>query len=220
MTENENQNDVQAHRPDAEAPAEEPTAGDAPADEPTAAEPPPEPDEEVAADTPAAEGTGAADAEPGEPAEQLSAKQLRKRARSVHRGEAQPPRPPEERHRERLEARRKKADVRRKWRRRARERGRSAPKGEAPEPVARATGRPRVRQGVVVSDRADKTITVRIEIQRAHRVYGKVVRTSSTLHAHDERNEANAGDTVRVVESRPLSRAKRWRLVEILERAR
>ena len=52
------------------------------------------------------------------------------------------------------------------------------------------------------------------------RTYGKVVRTSSTLHAHDERNEANAGDTVRLVESRPLSRSKRWRLVEILERAR
>jgi small subunit ribosomal protein S17 len=77
-----------------------------------------------------------------------------------------------------------------------------------------------VRQGVVVSDRADKTITVRIEVQRAHRTYGKVVRTSSTLHAHDEGNDAHAGDTVRVVESRPLSATKRWRLVEVLERAR
>ena len=56
--------------------------------------------------------------------------------------------------------------------------------------------------------------------QRAHRTYGKIVRNSSTLHAHDEPNDANAGDTVRVVESRPLSRTKRWRLVEILERAR
>ena len=70
-----------------------------------------------------------------------------------------------------------------------------------------------------MSDRADKTITVRIDIARQHRTYGKIVRTSSTLHAHDERNEASAGDTVRVVESRPLSRTKRWRLVEILERA-
>ena len=67
----------------------------------------------------------------------------------------------------------------------------------------------------MVSDRADKTITVRIDIARQHRTYGKIVRTSSTLHAHDERNEANAGDTVRVVESRPLSRTKRWRLVEM-----
>ena len=77
-----------------------------------------------------------------------------------------------------------------------------------------------MRQGIVVSDKADKTITVKIEIARPHRVYKKIVRTSSTLHAHDERNEAHIGDTVRIVESRPLSRTKRWRLVEILERAR
>jgi small subunit ribosomal protein S17 len=77
-----------------------------------------------------------------------------------------------------------------------------------------------VRQGVVVSDRADKTITVKIDIVRQHRMYGKVVRTSSTLHAHDESNDAHIGDTVRVVESRPMSRLKRWRLAEVLERAR
>ena len=71
----------------------------------------------------------------------------------------------------------------------------------------------------MVSDKADKTITVRIDIARRHRMYRKIVRTSSTLHAHDEPNEAHAGDTVRVVESRPLSRTKRWRLVEVLERA-
>jgi small subunit ribosomal protein S17 len=73
---------------------------------------------------------------------------------------------------------------------------------------------------VVVSDRADKTITVRIDVARPHRMYKKIVRTSSTLHAHDEANEAHTGDTVRVIESRPLSRTKRWRLVEVLERAR
>jgi small subunit ribosomal protein S17 len=77
-----------------------------------------------------------------------------------------------------------------------------------------------VRQGVVVSDRADKTITVRIDVARPHRMYKKIVRTSSTLHAHDEANQAHIGDTVRVIESRPLSRTKRWRLVEVLERAR
>jgi small subunit ribosomal protein S17 len=71
-----------------------------------------------------------------------------------------------------------------------------------------------------VSDRADKTITVRIDVTRRHRTYKKIVRESSTLHAHDERNEAHAGDTVRVVESRPLSRTKRWRLLEVTERAR
>ena len=81
-------------------------------------------------------------------------------------------------------------------------------------------GRAKVRRGIVVSDRADKTITVRIDTARPHRTYGKIVRTSSTIHAHDESNEAGVGDTVRLVETRPLSRTKRWRLVEVLERAR
>ncbi|MEZ5121874.1 MAG: 30S ribosomal protein S17 [Solirubrobacterales bacterium] len=77
-----------------------------------------------------------------------------------------------------------------------------------------------MRLGVVVSDKADKTITVRIDAARRHRRYEKVVRSSSTLHVHDEANEAHEGDTVRVEESRPLSRTKRWKLVEIVERAR
>jgi small subunit ribosomal protein S17 len=72
----------------------------------------------------------------------------------------------------------------------------------------------------VVSDRPDKTITVRVDLTRRHRLYRKTVRSSSTLHAHDAGNEARAGDTVRIVESRPLSRTKRWRLVEVVERAR
>ena len=76
------------------------------------------------------------------------------------------------------------------------------------------------RQGLVVSSSRDKTITVRLETSRPHPVYGKTVRTSSKLHAHDERNEASDGDLVRVVECRPLSRQKRWRLVEIIEKAR
>jgi small subunit ribosomal protein S17 len=76
-----------------------------------------------------------------------------------------------------------------------------------------------LRQGVVVSDKAEKTITVRISSARRHRRYEKIVRSSRTLHAHDERNEAHEGDVVRLIESRPLSRTKRWRLVEVLERA-
>jgi small subunit ribosomal protein S17 len=91
------------------------------------------------------------------------------------------------------------------------------PQQEAKE---HGSGRPRVRQGIVVSAKPDKTITVRIDTARRHRTYKKIVRSSATLHAHDERNEAHEGDTVRVVETRPLSRTKRWRLVEILERAR
>ena len=81
-------------------------------------------------------------------------------------------------------------------------------------------GRPKVRQGVVVSAKPDKTITVRIDVTRRHRVYKKIVRSSSVLHVHDEKNDAGEGDLVRVVESRPISRLKRWRLVEVLERSR
>jgi small subunit ribosomal protein S17 len=73
---------------------------------------------------------------------------------------------------------------------------------------------------VVVSDRADKTIIVRIDVARRHRRYEKVVRTSNTVHVHDESNDAHIGDTVVVRECRPLSRTKRWRLIEVVERAR
>jgi small subunit ribosomal protein S17 len=72
----------------------------------------------------------------------------------------------------------------------------------------------------VVSAKPDKTITVRIDVTRRHREYKKIVRESTTLHAHDERNEAHEGDKVSVVETRPLSRTKRWRLLEVLEKAR
>ncbi len=98
----------------------------------------------------------------------------------------------------------------------------AAPAGTpTPEPEeTKAGGRAKMRQGIVVSDKADKTITVRVDMARQHRRYGKIVRTSSTLHAHDETNDAHIGDTVRLIESRPLSRTKRWRLVEVLERAR
>jgi small subunit ribosomal protein S17 len=81
-------------------------------------------------------------------------------------------------------------------------------------------GRPKVRQGIVVSDKGDKTLVVRIDVARRHKRYQKILRSSTTLHVHDERNEANSGDTVRVQECRPMSKTKRWRLVEILERAR
>jgi small subunit ribosomal protein S17 len=81
-------------------------------------------------------------------------------------------------------------------------------------------GRPKVRQGIVVSDKGDKTIVVRIDVARRHRRYQKILRSSTTLHVHDERNDAHAGDTVRVMECRPMSKTKRWRLTEVLERAR
>ena len=77
-----------------------------------------------------------------------------------------------------------------------------------------------MRQGIVVSDKADKTITVRIDVVRRHKRYHKIMRTSIKLHAHDESNDAGTGDTVRVQECRPMSRSKRWRLLEVVERAR
>jgi small subunit ribosomal protein S17 len=81
-------------------------------------------------------------------------------------------------------------------------------------------GRRKVRVGVVVSDGMDKTVVVRIDRQVRHPLYGKTVRRSSKLAAHDEGNDAHVGDTVRVTETRPLSKTKRWRVVEVVERTK
>ncbi|HJE52472.1 MAG TPA: 30S ribosomal protein S17 [Tessaracoccus flavescens] len=80
--------------------------------------------------------------------------------------------------------------------------------------------RRKVLQGVVVSDKMDKTIVVLVEDRVKHPLYGKVMTKSERLKAHDENNEAGIGDRVRVMETRPLSAQKRWRLVEIIERAK
>jgi small subunit ribosomal protein S17 len=80
-------------------------------------------------------------------------------------------------------------------------------------------GKRKVRVGVVVSDRMEKTVVVRVNDQLRHPLYAKTVRRTSKLSAHDEANEARVGDTVRVMETRPLSKTKRWRVVEIVERA-
>jgi small subunit ribosomal protein S17 len=81
------------------------------------------------------------------------------------------------------------------------------------------TGR-KTRVGRVVSDKMNKTVVVAIERRVPHPTYGKMVTRTRRLKAHDERNEAKSGDTVRIMETRPLSKDKRWRLVEIVERAR
>jgi small subunit ribosomal protein S17 len=81
-------------------------------------------------------------------------------------------------------------------------------------------GRRKIRQGVVVSDKMDKTVLVRIDRQMRHPLYKKIVRRSSKLAAHDEGNDAHVGDTVRVMETRPVSKNKRWRVIEIVERAK
>ena len=78
----------------------------------------------------------------------------------------------------------------------------------------------KTRIGTVVSDKMDKTVVVSIERRVQHPVYGKMIRRTKRLKAHDENNDAKKGDTVRIMETRPLSKDKRWRLVEIVERAR
>jgi small subunit ribosomal protein S17 len=166
------------------------------------------------------ESGGAAESAP--PAEAAHPKERKRRAKA-ERAASQPARLPmtsEERHAERTAERRRKAEIRRATRVRAREKAR-ARAGETRETPAReyVPGKQKTRQGVVVSNRAQKTITVRINTTRRHRRYEKIVRTSRTLRAHDERGEAGIGDTVIVRESRPLSRTKRWRLVEIVEKA-
>ena len=95
---------------------------------------------------------------------------------------------------------------------------RTKAKAERPAPE-RVPGR-KERRGIVVSDAMDKTIVVRIDVVQKHERYGKVVRRSTKLHAHDEHNTAGVGDLVRLVETRPLSATKRWRLLDVLEKAK
>jgi len=232
----------EGEQPEPEAAEEQAAGGDegatAEADAPgepeaaeAAAEPEPEASEaEVAAEPEAADEGGAAAApavaEPSgdeEGTAELSPKQRRKLARSTHSGEAGPELSAEERQARREAERKRKAEARRRYRKgRGAARAKAAGKGSGTgtPPAAREPGNPKVRQGVVVSDGMDKTITVRVESARRHPAYEKVIRTSKMYHAHDERNEAGAGDTVRLVETRPMSKTKRWRLTEILEKAK
>ena len=199
-----------------------------PVEQPAEAAPEPEAAAEPvaeAAEVPAAAAEPAAAEEPAraEPAEVVAPKERRRRARSAKAAKtpARTARTPEERHTERVEEPRRKAASRRSRRlsERAKHAEQATPAQTTP-PREHGPGKQKTRQGVVVSDRADKTITVRIDVTRRHREYKKIVRTSSTLHAHDERNDAHIGDTVIVRESRPLSRSTRWRLIEVVERAK
>ena len=164
--------------------------------------------------------TGEAEAAEAAPASGQTRKEQRAAAR---RSEAskRPSRTPEQRQAERAEERGKKAVARRRRRVQEREKARANRTEVAPTPpVEHEHGAKKVRQGVVVSAKPDKTITVRVDISRRHRRYEKIVRSSVTLHAHDENNDAGEGDTVRIIESRPLSKTKRWALEQVLERAR
>jgi small subunit ribosomal protein S17 len=94
-----------------------------------------------------------------------------------------------------------------------------AERGQADAPDAER-GRRKVREGYVISNKMDKTVVVAVEAMVKHRLYGKVLRQTSRLKAHDEQNAAAVGDRVRVMETRPISATKRWRLVEIIEKAK
>jgi small subunit ribosomal protein S17 len=186
--------------------AEETQAADAPAAEENAAP-------EAEAPAPAAEE---APAEP-DPLDDLPWKERRRVLRSREPHEAKPQRTPEERAAEREARRKSKAAERRKERAAAKAAHQA---GTGTPPAERDSVAAKIRQGIVVSNKGDKSITVRIDIARRHPTYEKIVRRSRTLHAHDERNEAGEGDVVRIVETRPLSKTKRWRLIDVVEKAR
>jgi small subunit ribosomal protein S17 len=175
------------------------------------------PAQEAAPEAPAPQA-----AAPSEPVEVVAPKERRRRSRAAKAAQTKVRKPltPEERHAERLAERGRKAQARRVERTRARGKARaSASTVESTAPREHGPGRQKTRQGVVVSDKADKTITVRIDVAHRHKRYEKVVRTSTKLHAHDESNDAHMGDTVIVRECRPMSRHKRWRLIQVVERA-
>lgn len=181
-----------------EAPAEE-ASDDAPA-------------EEKADEAPAAEEA----AEPN-PEDDLPWKERRRLAKSRRKPRKALPSDPEERKALRADARKRKSALRRKQRAAAKA---AHTAGTGTPAAERESNAAKVRQGIVVSSKGDKSITVRIDIARRHRAYEKIVRSSTKLHAHDERNEAGEGDVVRVIETRPLSKTKRWRLVDVVEKAR
>jgi small subunit ribosomal protein S17 len=176
-----------------------------------------------ATEAPAAEAAPAAPAAPEpepaapDPLADLPWKERRRVLKSREPHEAGPQRTTEERIADRAARRKQKANERRKERAVMK----AEHKASTGTPVAeREANAAKVRQGIVVSNKGDKSITVRIDIARRHPTYEKIVRRSRTLHAHDERNEAGEGDVVRVVETRPLSKTKRWRLVDVVEKAR
>ncbi len=176
-----------------------------------------------ATEAPAAEAEAAPEAEaPAAPAEpdpldDLPWKERRRLLKSREPHKANPAQTADERAAARQARRKTKAEARRKERAALKAAHKA---GTGTPPAERDSNAAKVRQGIVVSNKGDKSITVRIDIARRHPTYEKIVRRSRTLHAHDERNEAGEGDVVRVVETRPLSKTKRWRLVDVVEKAR
>ncbi len=220
---NETTEEQQEETPQEESQAEEqpqaeetPAEDEAPKEDAEAEEASSDAGEDASADgeaeAPAAAGDGAPSDDEG-----LDWKARRRLERSRGPAEARPQQSPEERAAARAEQRKQAAKKRSAYRAKRRtkhEAGTGTPPAEG-ESAGRKT-----RQGRVVSSKPDKTITVAIEVARRHPQYEKIVRRSRTLHAHDAQNEAGEGDLVRVIETRPMSRTKRWRLVEILEKAK
>jgi len=191
-------------------------AGDA-----ASAEEAPEPSADAAEEAPAEEAPKKAAPKSGPTRrEKLEAKRAERQVAAGKRG----PRTPEEREAARRERRAAVAKQRRAYRTRLKtkkaEAREAAPAREEQHAPEHGPGRPKTRQGIVVSEKGEQTITVRIDVVKRHRRYHKILRSTVKLYAHDERNDAHEGDTVRVVECRPMSRTKRWRLDEVLERAK
>jgi small subunit ribosomal protein S17 len=181
---------------------------------------PEETPEETPAEEPKAEEEAPKEEAPKEDAssdEGLDWKTRRRLERSRQPAEARPQQKPEERAAARIEERKQAAKKRSAYRAKRRTKHEA---GTGTPPAEGVSAGRKTRQGRVVSSRPDKTITVAIEVARRHPQYEKIVRRSRKLHAHDAQNEAGEGDLVRVIETRPMSRTKRWRLVEILEKAK
>jgi small subunit ribosomal protein S17 len=213
MSDDETKTD-ETTEPQDEAAAEPEAVADAPAEETPVEE---APAAEEAAPEPAAKEAPAPEPAEPDPLDDLPWKERRRVLRSREPHKAGPQATIEERAAGRAAERKSKANERRKER--AAIKADRKPSTGTP-PAERETVAAKVRQGTVVSSKADKSITVRIDIARRHPTYEKIVRRSRTLHAHDESNEAGEGDVVRIVETRPLSKTKRWRLVDVVEKAR
>jgi len=210
MSDDETKKDETTEEPQAEETVEEAPATEEAAEEAPAAE---EAAEDASEDAPVAEE---AEAEPN-PEDELPWKERLRLQKSRRQPRKAGPSDPEERKAARAEERKRKSALRRKQRAAAKA---AHTAGTGTPPAERESNAAKVRQGIVVSSKGDKSITVRIDIARRHRTYEKIVRSSTKLHAHDERNEAGEGDVVRVIETRPLSKTKRWRLVDVVEKAR
>jgi small subunit ribosomal protein S17 len=225
MSDDVTKKDETTEEPQAEAPQDEaPAAEETPAEDAPAAEEAPAaeaPEEEApaaeAADESSEEAPAAEEAAEPNPEDDLPWKERRRLAKSRRPVRKALPSDPEERKALRAEGRKRRATLRRKQRAAAKA---AHTAGTGTPAAERESNAAKVRQGIVVSSKGDKSITVRIDIARRHRAYEKIVRSSTKLHAHDERNEAGEGDVVRVIETRPLSKTKRWRLVDVVEKAR